>query len=104
MNNLIWYVCQVSVARKTDKHSPLIYILMQVVDGNCIFNNSLAKFALAVQGIKVGKHTPLKSGGLGGAWSFIGRRMMAERNAYPCRRKLQLSRDRGPTCKLNNST
>ena len=44
---------------------PCYVFLIQIIYGNCIFGHSLAKLANMVQGKTVGKHTPLKSGGLG---------------------------------------
>ena len=45
--------------------SPPCYVfLIQIIEGNCIFNNSLAKFANMVQDQKVDKHTPPSRGGL----------------------------------------
>ena len=39
-------------------------VSIQVIDGNCIFDHSLAKLANIPQDKKVGKHTPLNDGGL----------------------------------------
>ena len=52
------YVCQLCVAPKTRKHTPCYVFLIQIIEGNCIFSNSLAKLANMVQDQKVDKHTP----------------------------------------------
>ena len=43
---------------------PSYVLLLQIIEGSYIFNPSLGKLANMIQDKKVGKHTPLKSGGL----------------------------------------
>ena len=57
-------VIYIENASSTCNLSPFYLFLIRVIDGNCIFSNSLALLANIPQGKKVGKHTPLKSGGL----------------------------------------
>ena len=45
---------------------PCYVFLIQIIEGNCIFSNSLAKLANMVQDQKVDKHTPPSRGGLKG--------------------------------------
>ena len=63
-NFLKRHVCQHCVILKTGKRSPFFVLLIQFIDGNRMFSHSLAKLANIPQGKKVGKHTPLNSGGL----------------------------------------
>ena len=43
---------------------PCYVSLIQIIDGNCIFSNSLAKLANMVEDQRVDKHTPPSRGGL----------------------------------------
>ena len=58
------YVCQYCVARETGKHTPCYVLSIQIIGGHYIFSHALAQLVNIPQGKKVGKHIPLKSGGL----------------------------------------
>ena len=55
--NLVW-------APKLANIPPCYVFTIQIIDGNYIFSDSLAKFANMVQDRKVDKHTPPSRGGL----------------------------------------
>ena len=54
--NFVW-------APKLANICPCYVFLTQIINGNCIFSNSLAKLANMVQDKKVDKHTPPAAGG-----------------------------------------
>ena len=63
------YVCQHCVALKTGKRTTFLCVLIEIIDGNYIFNICSANVSRRP---KVGKRTPppLKSGGLNESISF----------------------------------
>jgi hypothetical protein len=49
--------------QKAGKHHFVYVFLIQTIEGNCIFSNSLAKLTNMVQDQQVDKHTPPSLGG-----------------------------------------